>query len=68
MRKIGFVGAGNMAGALAKGLLATKRVRARDLWASDAEPRQLARFTRTASPAPPTTGRSSPKARSSSSP
>jgi len=46
MRKIGFVGAGNMAGALAKGLLATKRYRARDLWASDAEPRQLARFTR----------------------
>ena len=46
MRKIGFVGAGNMAGALAKGLLATKRYRARDLWASDAEPRQLRRFTR----------------------
>ncbi len=46
MRKIGFVGAGNMAGALAKGLLATKRYRARDLWASDAEPRQLAKFTR----------------------
>jgi pyrroline-5-carboxylate reductase len=46
MRKIGFVGAGNMAGALAKGLLATKRHRVRDLWASDADPRQLARFVR----------------------
>lgn len=46
MKKIGFIGAGNMAGALAKGLLATKRFRARDLWASDAEPKQLARFAR----------------------
>ncbi len=46
MKKIGFVGAGNMAGALAKGLLATKRFRPRDLWASDAETRQLTRFTR----------------------
>jgi pyrroline-5-carboxylate reductase len=46
MKKIGFVGAGNMAGALAKGLLATKRFRARDLWASDADRRQLAKFTR----------------------
>ncbi len=46
MKKIGFIGSGNMAGALAKGLLATKQVRARDLWASDAEPRQLTRFTR----------------------
>lgn len=46
MKKIGFIGAGNMAGALAKGLVATKRVRARDLWASDAEPRQLTRFKR----------------------
>lgn len=45
-RKIGFLGAGNMAGALAKGLLATKQYRARDLWASDAEPRQLVRFIR----------------------
>ena len=35
-----------MAGALAKGLLATKRYRARDLWASDAESRQLTRFVR----------------------
>jgi pyrroline-5-carboxylate reductase len=45
-KKIGFIGAGNMAGALAKGLLATKRLKARDVWASDAEPRQLARFAR----------------------
>jgi pyrroline-5-carboxylate reductase len=51
-RKIGFVGAGNMAGALARGLLATKRVRARDLWASDAVARQLARFARTHGVAP----------------
>jgi pyrroline-5-carboxylate reductase len=47
MRRIGFVGAGNMAGALVKGLLATKQYRARDLWASDAEPRRLGRFART---------------------
>jgi pyrroline-5-carboxylate reductase len=46
VKKIGFIGAGNMAGALAKGLLATKRHRARDLWASDAESRQLVRFAR----------------------
>lgn len=43
---IGFIGAGNMAAALAKGLLATKRHRARDLWASDANPRQLAKLCR----------------------
>jgi pyrroline-5-carboxylate reductase len=46
VKKIGFIGAGNMAGALAKGLLATKRHRVRDLWASDAEAKQLARFAR----------------------
>ena len=46
-RKIGFIGAGNMAGALAKGLLADQESPARDLWASDAETRQLARFART---------------------
>ena len=46
MKKIGFVGAGNMAGALVKGLLATRRYRARDLWVSDADPRQLRRFKR----------------------
>lgn len=46
-RAIGFIGAGNMAGALAKGLLATKRHRPRDLWASDANPRQVAKLVRT---------------------
>lgn len=46
MRKIGFVGAGNMAGALAKGLLATKQFKARELWASDAAPRQLTKLGR----------------------
>ncbi|MCC6766441.1 MAG: pyrroline-5-carboxylate reductase [Deltaproteobacteria bacterium] len=46
VREIGFLGAGNMAGALVKGLLATKRRRARDLWASDAEPRQVAKLVR----------------------
>ncbi len=46
MRKVGFVGAGNMAGALVKGLLATKRYRARDIWASDVEPRQVRHLAR----------------------
>ena len=46
MRKVGFVGAGNMAGALVKGLLATKRYRAREIWASDADARQLRRLKR----------------------
>lgn len=46
MRKIGLVGAGNMAGALVKGLLETRRCRARDLWASDAEAKQLHRLRR----------------------
>ncbi len=45
-RALGFVGAGNMAGALVKGLLATKRYRSRDLWASDADARQLAKLSR----------------------
>jgi pyrroline-5-carboxylate reductase len=40
VKKVGFVGAGNMAGALLKGLLETKRYRARDVWASDANPKQ----------------------------
>ena len=47
MKTIGFIGAGNMAGALAKGLLAAKSHRPRELWASDAEARQLGRFART---------------------
>ena len=57
-----------MAGALAKGLLATKRYRARELWASDAEPKQprplharARRRTRARQTTP-----SSPRARSSS--
>ncbi len=44
MKKIGFVGAGNMAGALVKGLLATRRYRTQDMWASDVDTRQLRRF------------------------
>lgn len=40
-KAIGFLGAGNMAGALIKGLLATRRYRASALWASDADARQL---------------------------
>jgi pyrroline-5-carboxylate reductase len=46
MRKVGFIGAGNMAGALVKGLVATKRYRPRDLWSADAEPRQSRRLAR----------------------
>ncbi len=46
MKRIGFIGAGNMAGALIKGLLAAKRHRPRELWASDAESRQLTRLAR----------------------
>jgi pyrroline-5-carboxylate reductase len=46
MKKLGFVGAGNMAGALIKGLLETKRYRARDLRASDPDPRQRRRLAR----------------------
>ncbi len=46
MRKLGFIGAGNMAGALVKGLLETKRYRSRDLWTSDAESRQCRRLAR----------------------
>ena len=46
MRKLGLIGAGNMAGALVKGLLETKRFKARDVWASDSEPRQLRRMRR----------------------
>jgi pyrroline-5-carboxylate reductase len=46
VKKIGFVGAGNMAGALVKGLLETKRYRPRDLWASDADAGQLRRLQR----------------------
>jgi len=47
MRKIGFIGAGNMAGALVRGLVRAKKVAARDMWASDAVPAQLQRLRRT---------------------
>jgi pyrroline-5-carboxylate reductase len=46
VKKIGFLGAGNMAGALVKGLLETRRFRAAQVWASDADARQLARLRR----------------------
>ncbi len=41
MRKIGFIGAGNMAGALIKGLLDAKLYRPQDILVSDAVPAQL---------------------------
>jgi pyrroline-5-carboxylate reductase len=41
MKKIGFIGAGNMAGALMKGLLAAKLYRPQDMLASDVVPAQL---------------------------
>ncbi|MGH8009603.1 MAG: pyrroline-5-carboxylate reductase family protein, partial [Candidatus Binatia bacterium] len=41
MKKIGFIGAGNMAGALLKGLLTAKLYKPRDLLVSDAIPAQL---------------------------
>jgi pyrroline-5-carboxylate reductase len=46
VKKLGFVGAGNMARALVKGLLATKRYRPRDLWVSDPDSRQLRAMAR----------------------
>ncbi len=46
MRRIGFIGAGNMASALARGLLASRRWRPREVWASDADRRQLRRWKR----------------------
>jgi len=41
-KKIGFIGAGNMAGALIKGLLGSKTVGARDIKASDVRADRLA--------------------------
>lgn len=46
MKKIGFIGAGNMAGALVKGLLAAGRWKASDLWVADAADSQLRRMKR----------------------
>lgn len=34
-KKIGFIGAGNMAQALAGGFMTTKKVEAKDIWATD---------------------------------
>jgi pyrroline-5-carboxylate reductase len=46
VKKLGIIGAGNMAGALVKGLLETRRCRPREVWASDADPAQLRRLER----------------------
>jgi pyrroline-5-carboxylate reductase len=47
MKKVGFIGAGNMAGALIRGLLRAGRYDASDLYVSDAADSQLRRFRRT---------------------
>jgi pyrroline-5-carboxylate reductase len=47
MRKIGFIGAGNMAAALVRGLLRAGRYRPEDIWASDPVDAQLRRIKRT---------------------
>lgn len=44
---VGFVGAGNMAGALVKGLLAAKALPADRIWASDVRPERLELFAGT---------------------
>jgi len=46
MKKIGFIGAGNMAGALIRGLLRSGRWKPEDLWVSDPLDAQLRRFKR----------------------
>ena len=46
MKKLGFIGAGNMASALIKGLLSAKLYRAQDMLVSDALPAQLAKIKR----------------------
>ena len=46
MKKIGFIGAGNMAGALVKGLLEAKLYTAADMLVSDALPAQLNKIKR----------------------
>src|SRR2546426_2516668 len=46
MKKIGFVGAGNMAGALIRGLLRAGHHDAEDIWASDPVDVQLRRLKR----------------------
>ena len=47
MKKIGFIGAGNMAGALIKGLLTAKLYRPQDMLASDTVPVQLRKVKKT---------------------
>ncbi|MBI3249067.1 MAG: pyrroline-5-carboxylate reductase [Deltaproteobacteria bacterium] len=47
MKKIGFLGAGNMAGALIKGLLSAKLYRPQDMVVSDVLPIQLRKIQRT---------------------
>jgi pyrroline-5-carboxylate reductase len=47
MKKIGFIGAGNMAGALIKGLLAAKLYKPQDMVVSDVLPAQLSKIKRT---------------------
>jgi pyrroline-5-carboxylate reductase len=46
MKRIGFVGAGNMAGAIIKGLLRTGRYTPDDVWVSDAADAQVRRLKR----------------------
>ncbi len=46
MKKIGFIGAGNMAGALVKGLIAAGRYKPTDIWVSDAAESQVRRLKR----------------------
>ena len=46
MKKIGFVGAGNMAGALIRGLLRAGQLGPGDVWASDPVDVQLRRLKR----------------------
>ena len=47
MKRIGFIGAGNMAGALIRGLLRAKEVTSREVWVSDPVAAQSRRLKRT---------------------
>ena len=44
MKKIGFIGAGNMAGALIRGFLASQRFKADDIWVADKGSDMVVRF------------------------
>ena len=46
MTKLGFIGAGNMAGALIKGLIAAKLYKPKDIIASDTVPAQLKKLAK----------------------